>query len=589
MNKKLRYPKIVTPQANIDIVYKDGTNIQDKKILVLSLVNNCGKSIHYIERFVKELSEQFKSVKFSFFTNNNNDNTVSLLKDLSIRYNPDIQIIAHDNDIITKINRIYKFTTYRNLNFSRAIQFFGTDFDYIIVFDSDLSSAIPIKSIVDSLTIENKWSCISGNCCYDNSGYYYDELALRLLDDSLSIAEKNPSFYDYYGFSECWIESLYLFKDWVKAKSAFGGISIYPMSELLEIYNIYGYLYNINNLPPFTAEHISLNILLKNNILINPNIKYNNSVNLEGKMYYKPVAFVPRDAGFFSVFNFLVGGLTQGLRMYPLWNKEELIKMHRENNHFAYWTANSNCWFDYFEPLVFYPDDKTHTNDEYLKLSRYSGEQGPDEFRLPQKTKELLTGDKEQFKKWRKAVHPFFSAYIKLKSDILTEINNVWANNFPQGTNVIGVHYRHPSHFIESGKVYLEDYFTKIDKILEEQPLSKIFLASDSQFGIYSFIEKYGDKVVYLQDIDRISMSEFLHWSFSLADGRPDEVGFINGKGYELHHKRIKDENNNNKKMTIDLLKEVFLLSRCNHLINSISNIPLAISYINTEIEIHTL
>ena len=82
-------------------------------------------------------------------------------------------------------------------------------------------------------------------------------------------------------------------------------------------------------------------------------------------------------------------------------------------------------------------------------------------------------------------------------------------------------------------------------------------------------------------------MAEFLHWAFGLADGKADHVGFINGKGYELHHKRVKQ--NNNKKMTIDLLKEVLCLSKCNQLINNISNIPLAISYINPNIEIITL
>jgi hypothetical protein len=60
-----------------------------------------------------------------------------------------------------------------------------------------------------------------------------------------------------------------------------------------------------------------------------------------------------------------------------------------------------------------------------------------------------------------------------------------------------------------------------------------------------------------------------------------------NGKGFELHHKRINSKNN--YKITLDLLKEVLLLSKCNQLINNVSNIPFAISYINPEIEIITL
>jgi hypothetical protein len=375
--------------------------------------------------------------------------------------------------------------------------------------------------------------------------------------------------------------------NWIKVKSAFGGLSIYKMPEVLDIFHTHHHLYDMENLPEYTAEHIALNLKLTKDILINPNIKYTNTVNIEGKMYNHPIAFVPRDAGFFSVFNFYVGCLTQGGRSYPLWNKQELLNMHRTNDHFAYWTENFNCWFDYFEPVEFFANDTTHISQEYLKLPRYSGEQGPEEFRIPDKTKQLLKGDKETFKQWRINVHKFFKTFVKFKPEIVDSVNEIWDDNFGDSQNIIGIHYRHPSHFIESGKIYLEDYFSKIDTILKEHPRSKIFLASDSQFGIYSFVERYGNRVFYIQDIDRLSMAEFLQWAFGLADGKADHVGFINGKGYELHHKRVGKIDN--KKMTTDLLKEVLCLSRCNQIINNISNIPLAISYINPEVEIITL
>jgi len=301
-----------------------------------------------------------------------------------------------------------------------------------------------------------------------------------------------------------------------------------------------------------------------------------------------PTAFVPRDAGFFSVFNFYIGTLTQGHRSYPLWNRTELLNKHGSNNHFAYWTDSFNCWFDYFEPVTFFNGDCSHTDNSYLKFYRYSGENSPDEFRLPKITKQLLKGNKEKFKKWRLNVNSVYREFIKFKPDITEQVDNVWFNQSnTNNINIIGVHYRHPSHFIESGKIYLEDYFKNIDNFLNLYPESKIFLASDNQFGIYAFKERYQDKIFYIEDIDRLSMAEFLHWSLGLADGKADNVGFINGKGYELHHKRI--QASNNKKMTLDLLTEILCLSKCDQLINICSNIPLAISYINPNIEIITL
>jgi hypothetical protein len=457
----------------------------------------------------------------------------------------------------------------------------------VIVFDSDLASYISVDGIIKSISLDTPWSCISANCTYANTNLYYDELALRLQGDSTDIFNIHPKIKEYYGLNQKWLECFRIFNNWTQVDSAFGCLAIYKMKELLEIYNKYGSLYDVKNYPPYTAEHISLHNKLSDKQLISPLINHSNKIYIEDNMINVPTAFVPRDAGFFSVFNFYIGTLTQGLKSYPLWNKDELLNIHRTNDHFAYWTENYNCWFDYFEPIKFSPDDAIHTSDTYLKLPRYSGEQGPDEFRLPAVTKQLLKGDKEKFKEWRTNVHQFFKTFIKFKSEIIDSIDNLWSKNFSDSQNIIGIHYRHPSHFIESGKIYLEDYFNQADKILEKYPDSKIFLASDSQFGIYSFLERYGDKVIYIKDIDRLSMAEFLHWAFGLADGVADHVGFINGKGYELHHKRVKEKNN--KKMTIDLLKEVLCLSRCNQLINNISNIPLAISYMNPNIEIITL
>ena len=195
-------------------------------------------------------------------------------------------------------------------------------------------------------------------------------------------------------------------------------------------------------------------------------------------------------------------------------------------------------------------------------------------------------GDETKFSEWRIKSHSLYTKHIKFKQEIIDQIDNIWTANAIKH-NVIGIHYRHPSHFVESGKIYLESYFEQIDLLLQKYPESKIFLATDSCYGIYAFSEKYRDKIFYIQNIDRLSMSEFLHWVFSLVDGKADSVGFINGKGYELHHKRVNQINNKN--MTIDLLKEILCLSRCNQIVNTVSNIPLAISYINPYTKIITI
>lgn len=586
INNIIKQPDIKIYYNNdIEVKYND-INLLETKLLVLSLLKNPSNSFNFINKFIQDLSNSIPNTKFSFFTNNNDGDSDIFLQLLTTQ-SSNIQIIKYKNEDINTNNRIYKFAEYRNLNFEYAIKTLGTNFDYVIVFDSDLSANIPVDGIIQSLKLDSSWSCISANCTYQNSSFHYDELALRIKNEPQDISYIHPQFKEHYGVSHKWLTNFRIFNAWTEVDSAFGCLSIYKMCELLDIKNKYGQLYNINNYPEYTAEHISLHDKLPNKKFISPLITYSNSTKIEDDMTNLPTAFVPRDAGFFSVFNFYIGTLTQGSHSYPLWNKEELLKLHSTNNHFAYWTTNSNCWFDYFEPIKFFNEDTTHTTEEYLKLPRYSGEHGPDEFRLPSMIKNLLKGDPEYFQEWRNKTHQFYKNFVKFKKEIIDEVERIWHQYDMNSQNVIGVHYRHPSHFIESGKVYLEDYFIQIDSILKKYPDSKIFLASDSQFGIYSFTEKYSDKIVYIDDIDRLSMAEFLHWAFGLADGKADHVGFINGKGYELHHKRVGE--NNNKKMTLDLLKEILCLSRCNQLINNVSNIPLAISYMNPQIEIITL
>lgn len=582
-------PILIHDTSNFDIKFNDSIDIKDSKILCLSMVRNPSLYCGYINNFINSISQKVKIAKFCFVSNNNqNETEIDILNILGGNYKENISKIVLPDEPITLYNRLEKFANYRNLNFDQAIEFFGEDFDYVIVFDSDLISDIPTDQLLESLKIDNNWSAISANCTWYNSDYHYDIFALRLKNQPINISEAYPKFEQFYGNSPKWMDCLRIFNSWYEVDSAFGCCTIYKAKELLDIKNKYGKLYDLSDLPNFSSEHLALNYKLSNIKLINPHIRYINIAKVEGSMTPVPTAFVPRDAGFFSVFNFLIGSLSNGGRTYPLWNKNELISIHRTNDHFAYWTDNFNCWFDYFEPIQFFPGDTNHTSEEYLKFPRYSGEFCPDEFRLPKTTQALLKSDKNTFGAWRRYTHQFYSQYIKFKPEIIDSASKIWNTFFNNSaSNIIGIHYRHPSHFVESGMVYLENYFIEIDKILQQYPDSEIFLASDSSFGIYAFKDKYSTKVHYIENVDRLTMGEFLHWSFGLSTGKADHVGFINGKGYELHHKRINTDNN--KKMTQDFLNEVLCLSKCNQLIGTTSNIPLAISYMNPEIDIITL
>lgn len=305
----------------------------------------------------------------------------------------------------------------------------------------------------------------------------------------------------------------------------------------------------------------------------------------------KNFCLLPRDAGFFSVFNFYIGSLCSDpeIRSYPYFNKKAFLDYHHgENKHFAYWTENENSWFDFFKPVKFDDNDINHITGKYKTFPVHIGLEASEEFKVPAVTKQLFK-DPIYFDKWRQKVHITYTKYIEIHDDIIERVNNHWHDNYTQEDIIIGVHYRHPSHFVESGQILLKDYFKAVDDILLDKPKAKIFLASDNNFGIYAFIEKYGEKISYIKDIDRISMNDFLEWAFMLSRCKADHVGLFNGKGFELQHQMVMDSNLDTKKMTHDLLTEVSCLNKCNYLVHTISNVALAISYMNPNIELKTL
>jgi hypothetical protein len=592
-----------TYMSSINIL--DGEKISDKdiskykksKVLVLSIVKNCVGSYQYIKTFIEQLQQKTDKTCFYYLTNNNIDRTIQVLKKWSDN-NKNIAGKNIENEQIITVfnngiigNRINKFAEYRTQCLLGAIDHFGEDFDYLIVFDSDLYDFIPTDKIFESMNIEKKWSVISGNMTYKKSSCHYDQLALRAIDEDDNISTLYPNFTKFYGRSQQWLNKIYIINNMVEVKSAFGGISIYNFKEIVDLLKVDNFPYDVSQYPEGTCEHIALSNKLPNKKFVSGDISYQNNTSIEGSLVSNPKIFIPRDAGFFSVFNFYVGSLTRGSRIYPLFNKEAFMKLHKQNAHFSYWTDKFNCWFDYFEPVSFYDNDNTHSSiDSITKIRGLEitvGEIAPKEFTHPASSEALLN-DRENFSKWRHYVHGIYSRYIKFDQAIMNDANSFWTENI--GTNkAIGVHYRHPSHSCESGNIYLKQYFEEIDNILQKEPESNIFLASDNMLGILAFKDRYGDKIKYIQDIDRLDMDNLLSWAYELAKGKKaDVVGMINGKGFELQHIAAAN-NTGSKKMTTDLFKEVICLSKCNHLIHTVSNIPLAISYMNPNLQMITI
>lgn len=568
---------------------KDSKFIESKKFLIIGLIKNITPHWKNLKLTIENIIKNNYNSRFFFLTNNNTDDTTTILKKW-MEENPKIDGILYNdipinilNDDGTIGNRTSILAKLRNENFRLALQEHGKDFDNLIILDTDLESVLDYESIASSFNLDQEWDMIAGNNVFAYTKYHYDRFALRLLDQHDDINILYPNFKKYYGHSHRWIDNLLVFKTFYQVKSAFGGICLINKSAFK-----HEKLWD-ENIPLDRCEHIGL-CQKFNKIYINPqlstSIGINNSLKLRPSdnlplidtLSHVPYVFIPRDAGFFSVFNFFIGCVSNGCKVYPYFNQNAILKLDYQIKHFCYLNNTiDNSWFDYFEPISYFSSDYIHQKGLFKNFHLTRGEFCSNEFKFPKASKELY--QRNDFYQWRCKIHHIFTNYIKIKKSISEKSEQI--SKYFVG-EMIGVHFRHPSHSCEQGTIYLRNYFSEIDKIIKIHNNASIFLATDTDFGIAAFTQHYPDKIIYNSNCSRTSMDSFLSWVYDSQKHKADGVGFLNGTGYELQHQNS-IEKNYSTSLGIDVLLDVILLSKCNWFIHTVSNLSLAVSYWNPE------
>jgi hypothetical protein len=566
----------------------DRSVLAGKSLMVIGLMKNICKDIKYLKFFINELKTLFGKVSFYYLTNNNSDDTMKVMKEWNAE-DPDVDGIEMHNETFSVIdsdggigNRVVMLAKYRNKLFQMATSVLGTEYDYMLQLDTDLISEITAEKFATCFELDEPFDAICANGVFRNSHYHYDVFALRLLDDPDLIQDVYPYFSLYYGLTYDWITKMHVFDKWTKVRSAWGGMMLFSR-DVFALDKLYD-----ESIPVNECEHVSLCRKLSN-VYINPKLTYMQEYDTEGQCYSNPLLFIPRDAGFFSVFNFYIGMLTMCGRVYPYWNFKQFVRTNGDKPaHFCYFNEdNDNCWFDYFAKVKFFEGDNNHktyyTSGAQSKFGITQGCEAPEEFRIPSVTKALLNNVDGSFDKWRKETHKIFTKYIQLSPQLDNIVNEISDDLFKPGVKMIGVHYRHPSHCCEQGIILLRDYFNQIDKILEEHPDAGIYLATDTDFGVVAFKQQYGDKVVYIEGIARTSLDNLLEWAYARGESKADGVGFINNKGYELQHVSSEQHPGGNPQLGMDVIVDVFCLAKCEWMVHTVSNLSLAVSYINPD------
>lgn len=563
-------------------------SLSDKRILVVGLVKRwSARQFGNAKQTFADLKQHCLDCRLYFLTNNNDDHgcTEGLLRAWISDAPDDVDGCFHADVHVT--NRTSVMARLRNTVYRRALERFGERFDYVMVLDLDLSEPIPASRIQTCFLPQGtNWDMVCGNAVHAKSRYHYDNFALRFLDDPDDIREMYPGFERHYGKTWEWNDRLFVFDSWTRVRSAFGGACIIRKSSLDATDDgTNGRGWWDESVPPHECEHLSL-CRAFDRVYVNPHLTWAVDTRIEGVLYDPPCVFVPRDAGFFSVFNFFIGMLTTGRRAYPYWNIKDILQLDGGKvQHFCYMDQTAdNSWFTYFQPVRFFEGDDTHAIAHQLISTRSRGETAPEEFRLPHKLTELLQSP--DFKAWRCRVHAVFRQHVDVIPSIHARVDDI-CRSFRASSpsaKVIGVHYRHPSHCCEQGNILLADYFAKVDDILERYPDASIFLATDTDFGVAAFQMQYAGRVTYNKHVTRASMDNLLRWAYAAAATAPDAVGLIDGTGYEVHIE-TSARKEFGPALGRDVLTDVLSLCRCDWLVHATSNISLAASYMNPELE----
>ncbi len=168
----------------------------------------------------------------------------------------------------------------------------------------------------------------------------------------------------------------------------------------------------------------------------------------------------------------------------------------------------------------------------------------------------------QNFDKVRNLYHDFYHKYIKIKPDILAEVNNFFETHLA-GNICVGVHKRHVLHYREEFSktaVSVGDYIEVIKKLISQSGGEKIFLATDEEEAVEEMKKAFGDRLICRQDITRASVSESqeMHWQAQ----------------------------NSGSRLGREVLIDALLLAKCDIMLHGVSNISTAISFINPDLKL---
>ncbi|MEJ7933137.1 glycosyltransferase [Sphingobium sp. AN558] len=302
------------------------------------------------------------------------------------------------------------------------------------------------------------------------------------------------------------------------------------------------------------------------------------------------VVIPAHDAGFFSIFNVFFTHLAwaqQDHRVHmvlPDWDVNRFKGRHAGSKpvSFCYGRPeDGNIWTKFFEPL--YGLDAAQFEDPKFL---YEGSEIPDDL-FNTSREPLMTYvnayrlyKSPDFQGFRNQYHRVLQDHIILEPGLKKEVAT-FASDHLEDAFIIGAHVRHPSHTVEQPGALIahtNDYIRRIRRLVEDEvPKSrswKVFLATDQERVVRRFKQEFGDRLAVVEDARRTT---------DVEDSKFDSAKEKNADGFQLQHIVASSEENWSTSMAREVIRDAFLMGKCDVLFHVVSNVSTAVSYINPQ------
>ena len=302
------------------------------------------------------------------------------------------------------------------------------------------------------------------------------------------------------------------------------------------------------------------------------------------------------DGGFFSIFNAFISHAVWGQRedrchaVLPDWDVGRMLAAQGSKPMLSFCYGrpeDGNIWCRLFEPIFGFSAAEMNDPDIlYERATRPTYVHN--ELCEPKMTyvhAYKLYGSPE-FSAWRRQYHDVFARHVRPRADLLADIESFAARHF-EGRLAIAAHVRHPSHTVEQpGAVIAHEdaYIAQIYKTLAEHGLSPnddgftIFLATDQERVVSRFRHIFGERVACLSGVRRTSDAEDAAYGVLSEKEK-------HGDGHQLQHLVAANRSAWSLSMAEEVIRDAWLMARCNVLLHVVSNVSTAASYINPDLE----